>query len=71
VEPGAEVSFATVVAAARARDEVAIGYRTVAMTGAETQSPDDAPLRHGVVLNPPLSARLRLDARDRVIVLAD
>jgi len=54
--PATGVSFAAVVAAARAQGHVALGYRLSA-TGA-------------VVLNPPKSAQLTLTADDQVVVLA-
>lgn len=64
VEAGTEVAFATIVAAARRRSEVAIGFRTVLPPGAPTTG-------HGVTINPPKSTRLTLSARDAVIVLAE
>ena len=62
--PGREVSYATVVEAARRRGECAIGYRDVA--GA-----DDPSLDFGVRINPPKSERVSLAQEDRVIVLAE
>ena len=62
LEPGAEVSYATIVASARRRDEVAIGVRTQADVGAGEA---------GVRINPPKSTRLTLGPRDAVIVLAE
>jgi voltage-gated potassium channel Kch len=62
VEPGVEVTFATIVASARRRSEVAIGVRTQATAGAG---------QDGVRINPPKSTRLTLGARDAVIVLAE
>ena len=59
--PGVEVSYATVVAAARRRNEVAIGVRTQAASDAAG----------GVSINPPKSTRLTLGPRDAVIVLAE
>ncbi len=64
VEPGSEVTFATIVTSALRRNEVAIGYRTIAGPGAPSTG-------HGVTINPPKSARLTLTARDAVIVLAE
>jgi len=64
VEPGVEVSFATIVASARRRNEVAIGVRTQAASPAAGDG-------HGVRINPPKSTRLTLGARDAVIVLAE
>jgi hypothetical protein len=59
-----EVSYATVVEAARRRGETAIGYRDAS----EVRNADAA---YGVRVNPPKSARLHPDARDRVVVLAE
>lgn len=64
VEVGTDVAFATIVASARRRSEVAIGYRTVPGPGA-------SPTAQGVTINPPKSSRLTLGARDAVIVLAE
>lgn len=64
VAPGVEVSFSTIVESARRRGEVAIGYRVNAAAR-------DAGAQYGVKVNPPKSARVRLGADDRVIVLAD
>jgi hypothetical protein len=58
VEPGTEVTFATIVESGRRRGEVAIGYRVVSSRG------------HGVRINPPKSTRVALAATDMVIVLA-
>jgi ion channel POLLUX/CASTOR len=55
-----QVSYATVVAAARAYGEVAIGYRR-GRTAGET----------GIVLNPPKGDYLTFQSGDMVIVLAD
>ncbi|MCA2223328.1 CASTOR/POLLUX-related putative ion channel [Nonomuraea aurantiaca] len=63
IHPGMTVSFATVIASARARGETAIGYRlTVEST---------APPNYGVVLNPGKSDPVTLGPRDLVIVLAE
>ncbi|HEX6869184.1 MAG TPA: hypothetical protein VF119_10290 [Candidatus Limnocylindrales bacterium] len=64
VAAGVEVSFATVVASARRRGEVAIGYRLVTPSNGSAAG-------HGVSINPPKSARVTLGARDSVIVLAE
>jgi hypothetical protein len=64
VEPGREVNFYTVVAAARFRGEVAIGYRRQAEAG-------DAAKAYGVVVNPAKSKKLAFSDRDSVIVLAE
>ena len=55
VAAGAAVTFATLVGAATARGETAIGYRGSA----------------GVVVNPPKSLRLEVAPGDRLIVLAE
>ena len=61
VEPGREVSFATVVAAASRRGEVAVGFRVPGVS--------DEPL--GFELNPPKSRKVTFGGEDRVIVLAE
>jgi voltage-gated potassium channel Kch len=61
VELGREVTFATVVAAAAQRGEVAVGVRRASES-------DDA---SGYVLNPPKSRRGTFREDDRVIVLAE
>jgi ion channel POLLUX/CASTOR len=61
VKLGREVSFATVVAAASRRNEVAVGVRV----------PGDSPSPAGFELNPPKSRRFAFGAEDRVIVLAE
>jgi voltage-gated potassium channel Kch len=63
VTPDVAVNFATVVAAARGREETAIGYRRWSLK-------DSAP-SYGVVLNPPKHAVLTLTAEDSVIVVAE
>ncbi|MCX5386479.1 NAD-binding lipoprotein [Streptomyces sp. NBC_00083] len=62
VRPGAEVTFATVVAAARRRRECAVGYR---LRDRSTHGP-----AYGVRLNPDKREPVRLTARDWVIVIA-
>lgn len=62
VRPGVEASFATVVAAARARGECAIGYR---LHERRTVAPD-----HGLRLNPHKAARHRWSSEDEVIVVS-
>jgi len=57
-----ELTFATLVEAARRRGEIAIGYR---------QPPADRSGGHGVVTNPAKSQRVRFTERDSVIVLAE
>lgn len=59
-----EVSYATIVAAARARSEVAIGYRIARQATDKGQA-------FGVSVNPSKSARLKFGKDDRVIVLAE
>lgn len=58
---GREVTFATVVAAASRRGEVAVGYRV----------PGDSDEPRGYDLNPPKSRRVAFHEDDRVIVLAE
>jgi voltage-gated potassium channel Kch len=60
---GRELTFATVVEAARRRREVAVGYRI--KEGEEDPSPG------GFRINPPKSATVSFDVDDRVIVLAE
>ena len=64
VEAGAEVSFATLVEAARRHGESAIGYRRAAAA-------NDAEVGYGMTMNPPKSARLEVEPGDRLIVLAE
>ncbi len=64
VEIGREVNVYTVVAAARRRNEVVIGYRLAAQAG-------DAARAYGVVVNPRKSAKLSFTEKDWVIVLAE
>ncbi|MEO7795243.1 MAG: potassium transporter TrkA [Thermoanaerobaculia bacterium] len=60
-----EVSFATLVEAARRRGEIAIGFRQPPLPGAGGSG------GHGVVTNPPKSRTARFGERDSVIVLAE
>jgi ion channel POLLUX/CASTOR len=62
--PGRATPFTTVVAAAGARGETAIGYRLAA----HAEDPDRA---YGVVINPPRSVPVALGPDDRVIVLSE
>ena len=64
VRPGATVTFATIVEAARRRGETAFGYRSVATIGSGS-----APA--GVIVNPTKSQTFTISAADRVIVLAE
>ena len=64
VEPGREVSFATIVAGAVRRGETAIGYRTAALAG-------DMDASFGVRVNPAKSETFAVATGDRVVVLAD
>lgn len=64
VKPGVEISFYTVVQAARARGEVAIGYRLKNFEGSKDRT-------YGVVLNPAKSALVTFGQQDRVFVLAE
>jgi hypothetical protein len=63
VELGRELTFATVVEAARRRREVAVGYRI--------KEGEDDPSEAGFAINPSKSTRLSFDRDDRVIVLAE
>ncbi|MDC0723113.1 CASTOR/POLLUX-related putative ion channel [Nannocystis bainbridge] len=64
VQPGADIDFYAVVEAAARRGEIALGYRLAA----RAHDPEQA---YGVALNPRKSARIRLAAGDRVVVLAE
>ncbi len=64
VQPGREVTFATVVAGASRRGETAVGYRKAAQAR-------DAGAHFGVRVNPPKSETLVAAAGDRVVVLAE
>jgi ion channel POLLUX/CASTOR len=64
VEPGRETNFYTLVAAARRRGEVAIGYRLSAHAG-------NAAKAYGVVVNPRKSEKVALGEKDWMIVLAE
>lgn len=57
-----DVTFGTLVEAARRRGEIAIGYR---------RPPADRSGGHGVVTNPAKSKQVRFSERDSVIVLAE
>lgn len=59
VRPDEPVAFARVAAAARARSEIAIGYRLAAREGRDAK----------VVVNPPRSGEVCLGAEDRVVVI--
>jgi hypothetical protein len=63
VRLGRELTYATVVEAARRRREVAVGFRL--KKGEADPSP------RGFRTNPPKSARVAFDEDDRVIVLAE
>ncbi|KAB8190053.1 potassium transporter TrkA [Nonomuraea phyllanthi] len=63
VKTGTEVTFSTVVEAARRRGETAIGYRSARAR--------NVPPHYGIVLNPGKSEPIVLDDRDSVIVLAE
>jgi ion channel POLLUX/CASTOR len=64
VSLGEPVSFRTLIAAARKRGEVAMGYRRAAQSG-------DAANSYGVILAPKKSAKLTFNEGDRLIVLAE
>jgi voltage-gated potassium channel Kch len=59
VRPDAPVSFVRVAAAARARSEIAIGYRLAARDGRDAE----------VVVNPANSETVHLGVHDRVVVI--
>jgi hypothetical protein len=61
---GEAVNFYTVVAAARQRGEVAIGYRQRALSGRADKA-------YGVVVNPDKSEKVAFAAGDRIIVIAE
>ena len=63
VQPGAEVSFATIVAGATRRNETAIGYKSAALA--------EPGVSFGVRVNPAKSETFRVLPGDRVVVLAD
>ncbi|MCD4525381.1 hypothetical protein LRP65_10805 [Nocardioides sp. cx-173] len=64
VQPGREVTYATVVAGAAARGETAIGYRSEALAGDDVAG-------FGVVVNPAKSRTFAVQDGDRVVVLAE
>jgi voltage-gated potassium channel Kch len=64
VEPDSPLKFYTVVAAARRRGEVAVGYRVAAEAGNQSKN-------YGVRLNPYKSRRITFAEGDRLIVLAE
>jgi voltage-gated potassium channel Kch len=63
VQPGADVSFATIIAGASGRSETAIGYKSAALASNGTL--------FGVRVNPAKSETFHVLAGDRVVVLAD
>jgi voltage-gated potassium channel Kch len=63
VQPGREVSWATVVAGAVRRGETAIGFKSPALA--------DGDADFGVVVNPAKSDTLVVEPGDRVVVLAE
>jgi len=64
VKLGQPVNFYTVVAAARERDEIAVGYRLAAEAGEVAHA-------YGVHLNPHKAQTITLGSDDKVIVLAE
>lgn len=64
VQLGQATTFRTLVESARRRGEVAIGYRTAALS-------KDASAAFGVEVNPPKSAPIVAEPGDRVVVLAE
>ncbi|GAA1657889.1 lipoprotein [Nonomuraea maheshkhaliensis] len=63
ITPGSEVTFSTVVEAARRSGETAIGYRDAATR--------NDPPHYGIVLNPDKTRPIVLKEQDSVIVLAE
>jgi len=63
VASGTQVTFPTVIEAARRRGETAIGYRDT--------SAINIPPHYGIVLNPSKSQPIVLNRQDAVIVLAE
>jgi voltage-gated potassium channel Kch len=63
VEPGDDVSWATVVAGAVRRNETALGLKSALLA--------DPGLRFGVVVNPPKSETYTIGPGDAVVVLAE
>lgn len=63
VQPGEDVSWATVVAGAARRNETAIGLKSPALA--------EPGMRFGVVVNPPKSQAYTITAGDAVVVLAE
>jgi hypothetical protein len=61
---GRPVGFATLQAAAQAREEVALGYRIAALAR-------EATAQYGVVLNPARDASVTFAPGDQVVVLAE
>ncbi len=64
VLPGDPVTYATIVAAAAARGETALGYRVSAES-------DDVDAGFGVYVNPAKSRTFSVEPADRVVVLAE
>ena len=64
VAGGRAITYATVVEAARRRNEVALGYRLAAQAG-------DAAASYGVHVNPRKSDMVSFGVEDRIIVLAE
>jgi voltage-gated potassium channel Kch len=63
VEPGDEVSWATVVAGAARRNETALGLKSALLA--------DPGMKFGVVVNPPKSQTYAISPGDAVVVLAE
>ena len=63
VQPGEDVSWATVVAGAARRNETAIGLKSALLA--------EPGLKFGVVVNPPKSQTYTIGAGDAVVVLAE
>jgi len=64
VQTGVAVNFYTVVESARRRNEVAIGYRLLRLSGKKEES-------YGVKVNPNKAQKVTFSAEDMIIVIAD
>jgi hypothetical protein len=64
VKPGVPVTFATLIAAAAQKGEVAFGYKVAAQSNAADKS-------YGVVVSPKKSQPITFAAGDKLIVLAE
>lgn len=64
IQPGKKVTFYTVLEAAAARNEVAIGYKVARLEGNAAES-------HGVVVNPDKSEMITFEPGDKLILIAE